>query len=466
MRPTPFSPSTTVSNGPPFPIWGGICGPSASAEFCRSKSTGKLFIVLSIALTLAGCFALNRALVGKWTCVPLLAFPFLFNIGYAKGFLSFNLGFGVMLCAAAWWTTLDESRWRLRLAGAFAFSTLLYVVHFYAWGIYAVFVFGSKLQQILRGRSGVSLGSHIAGMLRDGLQALPALVMMGMALKSVAESTGTDLVKVEFEAPQSRINDLGLLIDVGAPWMNDVLIVCVVAIVAVALLKGWLGFRPGALAALSFCVLLFFVLPSQIFGTAYISWRVALGAVFFAIASLSLGEGSGARRLPQLLAATVLVVVAATAVQSKSWRTSEQGREAFLQLIQDLPEGARLFWAHSGTGERDLVRNAVGLYHVGSYAVIAKSALVQSMFTFPGQQPLRYRDPGLQTAPANSFTLLSEIEKHFARRGLNLRDHILRRFDYVVMHGKDENPERQILPVDRLRLVTRRDDFRLYEIIK
>ena len=34
------------------------------------------------------------------------------------------------------------------------------------------------------------------------------------------------------------------------------------------------------------------------------------------------------------------------------------------------------------------------------------------------------------------------------------------------MHGRDENPERQILPVDRLRLVTRRDDFRLYEIIK
>ena len=151
----PFSPNTTVSNGPPFPIWGGISGPSASAEFCRSEIDGKLFIrFLSIALTLAGCFALNRALVGKWTCVPLLAFPFLFNIGYTKGFLSFNLGFGIMLCAAAWWTALGESRWRLRLAGAFAFSTVLYVVHFYAWGIYAVFVFGSKLQQILRGRSG------------------------------------------------------------------------------------------------------------------------------------------------------------------------------------------------------------------------------------------------------------------------------------------------------------------------
>ena len=255
-------------------------------------------------------------------------------------------------------------------------------------------------------------------MLRDGLQALPALVMMGVALKSVAESTGSDLATIEFEAPQSRINDLGLLIDVGGSWMNAALIVCVVAIVAVALLKGWLSFRPGAWVALSLCLLLFFTLPSQIFGTAYISWRVALGAVFFAIASLSLDEGSGARRLPQLLAVTVLVVVAATAVQGRSWRTSEQGREAFLQLIQDLPEGVRLFWAHSGTGEGDLVRSAVGLYHIGSYAVIAKSALVQSMFTFPGQQPLRYRDPGLQAAPANSFTLLSEIERQFAKRGL------------------------------------------------
>jgi hypothetical protein len=87
------------------------------------------------------------------------------------------------------------------------------------------------------------------------------------------------------------------------------------------------------------------------------------------------------------------------------------------------------------------------------------------MFTVPGQQPIRFRDIRFQTAPAGSFTFLSEIARRFEKRGLSLREHVMR-FDYVVMHGRDESLERRVLPIDRLRMLARAGDFRLYETLK
>src|ERR1700730_2206856 len=68
-------------------IWATIVG-----RFLPLEWTGKLFIAVSNVAIMAGCFALNRAVASKLTIAPLLAVPLLFNAGFARGFLSFELG--------------------------------------------------------------------------------------------------------------------------------------------------------------------------------------------------------------------------------------------------------------------------------------------------------------------------------------------------------------------------------------
>src|SRR5512140_3810151 len=40
---------------------------------------GQVFIVLTFALIISGTLALNRALIGRWSAMPLFAFPLLYN---------------------------------------------------------------------------------------------------------------------------------------------------------------------------------------------------------------------------------------------------------------------------------------------------------------------------------------------------------------------------------------------------
>ncbi|MBZ0215692.1 MAG: hypothetical protein K8F25_03985, partial [Fimbriimonadaceae bacterium] len=105
-------------------------------KYLPLSSTLKIFMLFGSAFTLTGVFLLNRVAAGRLTWTPLAAVPFLFNAGYSRGFLSFNLGIGIALIACAWWAMMSERNWLQRLVVASLFSTLLFYVHLAAWGIY------------------------------------------------------------------------------------------------------------------------------------------------------------------------------------------------------------------------------------------------------------------------------------------------------------------------------------------
>jgi hypothetical protein len=85
------------------------------------------------------------------------------------------------------------------------------------------------------------------------------------------------------------------------------------------------------------------------------------------------------------------------------------------------------------------------------------------MFVFPGQQPLRFRDPAFQTIPGNSFTFLVDCIKEFKKAGLDFSAYV-QRFDYVVVHGTNDGDELELLPAKSFTLINRADDYRLYRV--
>jgi hypothetical protein len=429
-------------------------------RFLPLEWTGKLFLAMSSASILIGCFALNRALQGKWTFAPLLAVPFLFNAGFTKGFLGFNLGIGCALIALACWISIGEKHWRGRLLVATLFSTLLYVIHFYAWAFYGLCVFGRELQVILAAKKPRPIWSYLLRLGRDGLQAIPALAMLAIA----ARSTAPQLTFTEFYPPYLRIAQIARLIDIGDVVASGALVVVVAFLALLMWRRGWLHLRTDFALTLILCIALFFILPEQIAGTYYVSWRILLLALLVAIASLS-PSNEAELCLNRIMSAVALVTLVIVGVQIWSWRNSETGRQAFLALIRDVPMGSALFVVHDGMTPLQLARYAGGLYHVGAYAVLTKRALVQSMFVLPGQQPLRFRDPELQSIPGQTFPFLADIAKRFKDTGLDFRAYV-QRFDFVVVHGPNDSHDLQLLPADILMPIDSVADFRLYRVTK
>src|SRR5260370_34315449 len=142
-------------------------------------AAAKLFIGAIFVIALVGCFALHRVITGSWSSVPLLALPFLFHGGYADGLFGFDLGIALDTWAMAWWIWLPQARWRLRLAGAGLFSTLIFLVDFDAWAVYGIFVAGTELTNWLEPAE-APLARRLGHTCSDALQAVPALILLAI----------------------------------------------------------------------------------------------------------------------------------------------------------------------------------------------------------------------------------------------------------------------------------------------
>lgn len=455
-------------NWAPIPDLGWDVWALVMGKWLPLHEAATLFFVLYFGLAIGGLFALNKAFAEPLTTraqgrmgttrtrhrsalTPLLAVPFLMNGGYTKGFFNFDLGLALMLWALAAWVWLGPDRWRTRLLVGTAFSTLLYFVHFYAFAVYGLFVLGLELRPSLReGWRGMLF------LMRDGLQAVPAFALLVFAGGHVTPPP------TAYIRPWHRVVDLTLLIDTNHVWLNIILIAAMLGGIGFALARGWLRLSPAIVLPLILSALIFVAIPDSIFGTAYVAWRTVLAAVMVGIAALSPAQNSKAVT-PLLLLALCVTLLNSALFAVNAARTANE-EQAFLRAIAPMPYGARLFWAHSGGTQHALIAQSAGAYHMGSEAVEARHAVVQSMFTYQGQQVLAFRDRRF-SVPENSQTFLPVIAADFRARGQDLAAYV-GLFDYVLLEGSGDPDAEAALPQDRLEEVNAVGDFRLYAVRK
>jgi hypothetical protein len=439
-------------------LWVMLAGRVLSLEW-----VGKLYLMISMSSILLGCFALSGAAQSRSTFAPLFATPLLYNAGLSMGFLSFELGAGCALFAIAWWVRSKNDPWPRRILLGTFWSTALFFIHFYAWSFYGLFILCYEIQLIYLARRNSSVRGRVVRLLRDGLQAVPVLaVLIYTSVTRADASANTESVLRSFAPPYVRIGEIQNLVDVGIPVVNIILVIAMATLVFVLFRRRWLTFNLEFAAPISVSMLLFFILPDQIADTYYVSWRILFMATLVAISSCYFTE-EGEKRIGLIMSVVAMVTLVIAATHVWSWRNSELGRESFSKVMRNVPDGSALFIAHSGMRPRQMVSRAIGLYHVGSFAVLTKKALVQSMFVIPGQQPLEFRDPFFQRRPKESATFLSEIKATFRKSGLDFHD-FLYRFDYVVIHGPDSGDDLQALTATDLVAVDTVEDFRLYKV--
>src|SRR5262249_40854158 len=101
-------------------------------------AAGQIFLISIFVVILSGTLALNRALSGRWSALPLAAAPLLYNAVLLVGVMNYLFGVGVALWALAAWVALRERAWYLRLPTAAVFVIALFFGHLFTVGLFAI----------------------------------------------------------------------------------------------------------------------------------------------------------------------------------------------------------------------------------------------------------------------------------------------------------------------------------------
>ena len=75
---------------------------------------GQIFLVFTFALIISGTLMLNRALVGRFSVLPLITIPLLYNYVFLVGVMNYIFGIGVAIWALAGWVAARERAWPIR----------------------------------------------------------------------------------------------------------------------------------------------------------------------------------------------------------------------------------------------------------------------------------------------------------------------------------------------------------------
>ena len=376
-------------------------------------TAGRVFLGLTLASMAAGTVALHRALHGHWSSWPLLATPFLYNQIVIWGFLGYLFGLGVALGAAGFWYALRDRGWWVRLGTGLVAGTLIYVLHLYALGIYAVLVGGFELADwIATRRDARERAGRIAVL---GLQFLPAACLF-----LFVSPTSQAASRLAWGPPLRRIIEIAKVLDTGYRVVDFAAFGVVVGVVGALLLTRRAVLVRAALVPLAILLALAAVMPNELFSSFGADRRIPIALAFVSLAASDWGRADPALKRG-VLAAVLGVSLIRLAIITASWSADQTTYRTYLAALRKLPEGAALVAAVPAMTPSD-----PPLYHVDSYAVILRDAFAPSLFAAPW-------DAGSSLGFTKRYASLRAVTPEVVVWPRPLAK--LRRPDYAAAHG-------------------------------
>lgn len=406
---------------------------------------GKVFISLTLVLLSSGTLALHYVLYRKLSIWPLSVFLLLYNGIFLYGILNFLFGLGVALWGLAAWIYLPARRAWPRALLFYAMSCVLFVSHLSALGVFAICVLGYEVQ--LAQRDKVRPGRTVAW--ASALALGPALPVLFFLLGSADTAAGQPLfgyddlrfiVSRKLGALLSLFGNYAQVLDAATLGMA-VWSTCYAGMAKRLSLDGRIS------GSISVLVLMFLVMPFQVFGSNFADSRILVAVAFLFVASFNLRLGF---RYERAFAIGVLAIFGIRmAVITTQWQKSDKAIAQYVQAIDQLPEGSRLLALAAGAPGQT---SEPQLAHVASLAVIRKSVFLPSMYAMPRGQPITF------TAGYRSLARRAPRLDQWYGAGPHW-DEVLGEYDYVLLIR-----EGLFLPHPPalLRLVYEGTDFRLY----
>jgi hypothetical protein len=354
---------------------------------------GQVYTIASFALILSGTVALHRQLYGRWSALPLIAFPLLYNNVFLVGTMNYVFGIGLSLWAIVAWIALRERSAWLRLAVSTLFVLALFLCHLFAVGVYGLALLAfellrlwteyGRLRRLYPGRSPAQL---LLPLLVDfvacGLPFLPVLPMLMMSPTWGLRQT------VTWEFP-GKFDGLIYVIEVYSHGAAFVLVA------ALAFALGWtsrhraLSFHAFGLVLLALGAVTYLLLPRVLFETYMADTRLPISLAFMLIASIHLDFRDQIVRRGFAVMLIALLSLRVAEVEN-TWMSLSGQTDSFRDSVQLIDRGAKVLVAYADPDGGDDVRD-LGLVHADCLAIIERSALVTTAFTVVGKQIMHAR---------------------------------------------------------------------------
>jgi hypothetical protein len=354
------------------------------SEVMSVYTAGQAFTVFSFVLIVSGTLALNRALFGRWSPLPLIAIPLLYNGVMLVGVMNYVFGIGLALWALAGWVMFRERALVRRLALSTLFVVGLFFCHLFAVGIYALGLLAFELQRLWEKRAG-PLWPRLADFVATGI---PFLVVGFLLLAGPTLNTPGFSADWEF---WGKVHGLLLAINVYYPLVAFALLAAIVLVGIYAARRNALHFHLFGWALLVVGAIAYLAMPRVLLAAHLADQRLPIALAFILIACFDIQLRTRTARYAFVAVLALVVTMRVIEVQAV-WSGISPRAEEFLESVRMIERGKRILVVHgSGSGEDEITNN--DLVHAASLATIERSALVTTAFTVPGKHILRVRNP-------------------------------------------------------------------------
>jgi len=318
---------------------------------------------------------------GQIAIAGFAAVMFLYCLPFTWGFLNFEFGLGIALWGIAAMLMVQERDWLIRLSVNAIFVAALFVAHFFALGIYGATI---GLHELWRAWSKNAV--PLQTVLRLLLLAFPVLALLG-AMAFTAGSIGGEGTSWFFEFKPLWLFRMmnGYSLTVSAASM-----VVLTSLIYVAGKHGVLKFAPAGLWMATGFAVLYLIMPSRLFGTSFVDFRIIVAAALIlpAFCTLSLPDP---RWKLAALAGVSFITLANLAVVYFVWLSYRADYAAMIESFRKIERGSLVLIGESGVGEdppfHDLTEYPI--YYAPTLAVHFANAFVPNLFTAAGKQPVR-----------------------------------------------------------------------------
>jgi hypothetical protein len=358
------------------------------AQFTSVAAATKGFLVLSQLLIVSGSVALEIVVQKRHQLSGFVALSSLYAVPFSLGLLNSEFGIGLALWGIAFWIMLERSAYLRRTIVHSVFVCVLYITHLIALGIYGAVIGFYMLPRIWRCISNRGLNAREVGA-NLAILAGPAIVVFGYVLFSGAKvgSTGTKwIVSSKLLALMSLLNGYSTI-------LSAISFVVVVLLVYSLYKNSAISFTEEGKWVASGLVLLFFVMPFQIAGSAYDDTRVAITSLLILPAFIKMPSKS---KLISFLPATAFGVIAVLNFWQVTsvWASFRPALDNLKSSFSLLHRGAFVLVARSDApleSPDDL--NGPLLRYAPVLAVHYSAAFVPSLFSMPGMYAVQVSSP-------------------------------------------------------------------------
>jgi hypothetical protein len=343
----------------------------------------RLFLLLSQILIVSGAVVLERVVKGRIQIAGFAAVMFLYCLPFTWGFLNFEFGVGIALWGIATALMVQERSWQVRLGINTAFVAALFAAHFFALGIY-----GATIGIYEFWRAWHREVARVETALQLAVLAIPALTLLGL-MAATAGSIGTEGNDWFFEFKPLWLFRIlnGYNLTVSAASM-----IALIGFIYVAGKRGVLKLSAAGLWLAIGFIILYLAIPSRLFGTSFVDFRVIAAAAFILPAFITLSPPSRQWNWAALAVVSAITLVNLSVVYFV-WLSYRADYSALIGSFGKLDSGSKLLIATSSNGDDppfdDLTQYPMS--YGPTLAVAYANAFVPNLFTGEGKQPVRAR---------------------------------------------------------------------------